>query len=32
MKIAKKMERCMMLNVPSKVDYDLGDNWGSAKK
>lgn len=32
MKIAKKMERCMMLKVPSKVDYDLGDNWGSAKK
>ena len=31
-KIAKKMEQCMMLKVPSKVDYDLADNWGSAKK
>ena len=29
--IATKMETCVELNIPSKVDYALADNWGDAK-
>ena len=27
-KITEIMETCLELNVPSKVDQELGDNWG----
>ena len=29
--IATKMETCVKLHIPSKVDYALADNWGDAK-
>ena len=29
--IKQKMENCIELNLPSKVDYALADNWGDAK-
>jgi len=29
--IARKMETCVELKIPSKVDYALADNWGDAK-
>ena len=29
--IARKMETCVQLKIPSKVDYALADNWGDAK-
>ena len=31
-KIKEIMETCVELLVPSKVDVELGDNWGEAGK
>ena len=30
-RIVEKMENCIKLHVPSRVDYKLADNWGEAK-
>ena len=30
-RIIKVMENCIELNVPSKVDCEIADNWGDAK-
>ena len=29
--IKDSMENCCKLTVPSKVDVEIGDNWGNAK-
>ena len=29
--IKDSMENCCKLTVPSKVDVEIGDNWGDAK-
>ena len=30
-KIAEIMENCVDLGIPSKVDIEYGDSWGTAK-
>ena len=30
-KIAEIMENCVNLEIPSKVDIEYGDSWGTAK-
>lgn len=31
MRLARLMENCIKLNVPSKVDVEIGPSWGEAK-